>query len=1085
MLRFRLSLFVLLALALSSATSVRAQQRFSESFDNVAPASTGQVGPAALTSRGWIFRNQSSPGSNSPAWTTNFFGGFPLGGSGYFTGSSGAAGQFANFSAWAILPPIPGLAAGDVLTLYVLGGGYGATPTHIDIRRSPSGATSTGSGHTAVGDFTEVLFTGELPLNGGTFEYVPVQLTVPGAGRLAIRFHAPFISNFQSVATIYLDELTIGVPPPPPCGIEMPGPGESATWTAAAGPYEICTELTLPAGATLTIEPGTRVNFVHGRDFNIAGSLIVQGSPASPVIFSGDNVTGLSISGDVEMHHAQLACWVALRSGGGASLTDCSLAPEAWLGGSDPDTALSMLRCDVHSQVFSGGGADNYTQVRFLNPAGNVKLGRIARVHSVESVAPVEYVVNGQTRLIENLAITGIAGPAVTVGSDQSGTADVLLDGSNTITASEYPIFIRTAGLHPASVIPTSGNTHNAVQGPFALGSTSDVRSLAALPDVGVPYHMLEDAQFSGRVDIAPGARFQLAEGVGLDHRNDNGFHPHIRGLPGRPIRFERLDPAQPWAVMSSTLGFNIWEHLEIDGPGVGAAATGSYIDLRDCTVSNAAVVGAKPGNRGIIYGSGNRFLNNAIGVECDTSIEAWGSFSGIRFDGAERPNLFEGNTLAAHCPPSPQGPAADDMHMENNWWGDSTGPHEPLFYPAGQGDPIHYPVIYNPWLTAQPALAPGERPVIRLTTRLHPVALPGDKILLEWTASDDRAITRIDIEMMVPPVVEEVVTWQPLATNLPGHTRRAEITVPSRPWGSPKQALFRIHAHDADGHIGLEQFWLLVPDRVPPGTFIVHSDLAQPQVYDDRITLCYTATQPPTGGVGGLPKIYTDLDADMRTLLQRGISPGSNACTDISMPMASTDRARFMVRFEGNNNDDYFYFSDYFSVRPDPRLGDAPPAVQMLTPGHGASFPGGSTIPITWTASDDDFVREFRIQYSANGGYTFHTLADDLPGDLRSFNWRLPASTGVSDLRIRVVAIDKRFQNSADGDDRILAVTPGDPPPPCPADFNADGAATVQDIFDFLTAWFSGAASADVNHTGDITVQDLFDYLTLYFTGC
>ncbi len=55
----------------------------------------------------------------------------------------------------------------------------------------------------------------------------------------------------------------------------------------------------------------------------------------------------------------------------------------------------------------------------------------------------------------------------------------------------------------------------------------------------------------------------------------------------------------------------------------------------------------------------------------------------------------------------------------------------------------------------------------------------------------------------------------------------------------------------------------------------------------------------------------------------------------------------------------------------------------------------------------------------------------------------------------------------------------------PCPADFNNSGAVTVQDIFDFLAAYFTSDPSADVNNSGSVTVQDIFDYLALYFIGC
>jgi hypothetical protein len=54
-----------------------------------------------------------------------------------------------------------------------------------------------------------------------------------------------------------------------------------------------------------------------------------------------------------------------------------------------------------------------------------------------------------------------------------------------------------------------------------------------------------------------------------------------------------------------------------------------------------------------------------------------------------------------------------------------------------------------------------------------------------------------------------------------------------------------------------------------------------------------------------------------------------------------------------------------------------------------------------------------------------------------------------------------------------------------CRGDFNQSGAASVQDIFDFLSAYFSGNPAADVNASGSISVQDIFDFLAAYFAGC
>ena len=54
----------------------------------------------------------------------------------------------------------------------------------------------------------------------------------------------------------------------------------------------------------------------------------------------------------------------------------------------------------------------------------------------------------------------------------------------------------------------------------------------------------------------------------------------------------------------------------------------------------------------------------------------------------------------------------------------------------------------------------------------------------------------------------------------------------------------------------------------------------------------------------------------------------------------------------------------------------------------------------------------------------------------------------------------------------------------PLPADFNCSGTVTVQDIFDFLSAWFSHNPRADFNNSGAVTVQDIFDFLTAWFAA-
>lgn len=62
---------------------------------------------------------------------------------------------------------------------------------------------------------------------------------------------------------------------------------------------------------------------------------------------------------------------------------------------------------------------------------------------------------------------------------------------------------------------------------------------------------------------------------------------------------------------------------------------------------------------------------------------------------------------------------------------------------------------------------------------------------------------------------------------------------------------------------------------------------------------------------------------------------------------------------------------------------------------------------------------------------------------------------------------------------------SPDNPIGCCPANFNQAGGVTIQDLFDYLGAWFANAPEADFNHDSSITLQDLFDFLGAWFAGC
>ncbi|MCA9184566.1 MAG: lamin tail domain-containing protein, partial [Planctomycetales bacterium] len=60
----------------------------------------------------------------------------------------------------------------------------------------------------------------------------------------------------------------------------------SVSWTAAHGPYHLAQDVTVPAGTTLTIQPGTSVFFDEGVELRVEGTLVAEGTPYQRIRFS-------------------------------------------------------------------------------------------------------------------------------------------------------------------------------------------------------------------------------------------------------------------------------------------------------------------------------------------------------------------------------------------------------------------------------------------------------------------------------------------------------------------------------------------------------------------------------------------------------------------------------------------------------------------------------------------------------------------------------------------------------------------------------------------------------------------------------
>jgi parallel beta-helix repeat protein len=71
----------------------------------------------------------------------------------------------------------------------------------------------------------------------------------------------------------------------------IPGGNVSGTWDASGSPYLIDGDITVPAGQTLTIEPGVEVLFQGFYGLTVNGTLQAVGTESEPILFGGGHPT--------------------------------------------------------------------------------------------------------------------------------------------------------------------------------------------------------------------------------------------------------------------------------------------------------------------------------------------------------------------------------------------------------------------------------------------------------------------------------------------------------------------------------------------------------------------------------------------------------------------------------------------------------------------------------------------------------------------------------------------------------------------------------------------------------------------------
>ena len=963
-----------LLLALTELTF--AQADFHESFDDVGP--TSGTGPDNLVAAGWEFRNQSEP-----LGVTGWYDGYlfaPYAGSGYLAVDESATSFFGgDISTWALLPAIPGQVAGDSWTLQVQGSV--APEDRLELRYAPSGGTSTGTGAGDVGDFTTLLF--DVPLEEGGWSTISVPL--PGAGRLALRYVAEDTCNFTcGASSLGFDELSVGPAPQPPCNAPaLPASGQTVRWTRAGGPWIVCSDLLLPTGGVVIVEAGAVVSVDPGSTLTVNGEIRFEGTSVSPVVFRGAThpfgTPPIRIVGRAEVRNASIEGLLYCAHGGELSVADSNFANAGvWtanlVGGPDHDTLVELERCSVNgADVYVEDGTLVARDVTVQGAGLGVSRG-YAHLQNVDvNGGPISLYRQdwAQPAYLDDLVVRNSpVGGLVLRGSD------FFVGPDNTLAGNHAPIQL-TGGLLGGSTVPVSGNTNNYVD---ALDGS--VIGRATWGKIAVPY-VVNGIGLGGPQRIEAGVAVEFTPGSGLLY--PSGLR--AKGRPDDPIRFGPHLPGQKWELMKfQAVGSTVHFENCVFEESKRALQSDNSVVFVDSSVFSSNDFAAWTNTFGIWVGRGTRFLNNLVGAHLESGQ--------LSLRGTSNPNSFVGNAT---------GIDGGSGNATGNWWGSASGPTHPS-NPGGTGDSAAATVPVLPFRSTAPNYGDA---VPQVTIVAGPgLLLEGQKTILTWEVEEDSSVSsqRILYSPTGNLSYTQIAQLGPLE-------RSWEFTAPKGPTGQQGFSFIRIVAVDDAGQEGWDEVTFSTPyvDDVPgpPPSLSILTDLSAGFTMGDDFEVAYDYVGVP---VGFQASIW--LDSDSVSIDQGGFPSSLGSWDFFRAPYASTDQARVVLTVQHGNNRFFRFFSEPFEVRPHALVPDAAPQVTLISPRPNQAFAGGTAIPIEWTASDDEALREMRVQVSYTGA-NWHTLAT-LDPDQTAWSFALPSSTGIDDVGLRVIAVDRRFQNTS-----------------------------------------------------------------------
>lgn len=157
----------------------------------------------------------------------------------------------------------------------------------------------------------------------------------------------------------------------------VPGGNVSGTWDVAGSPFLIDGNITVPAGATLTIEPGVEVLFQDWYSLSVSGTLIADGTESAPILFGGGNATAgwLGIR-FINAPDGSSLTYATVENGRATGADPLNKGGGIYIDGSNPVISHSTIR--NNQAKYSGGGIylNNSNATLIANTIINNKAGQ-------------------------------------------------------------------------------------------------------------------------------------------------------------------------------------------------------------------------------------------------------------------------------------------------------------------------------------------------------------------------------------------------------------------------------------------------------------------------------------------------------------------------------------------------------------------------------------------------------------------------------------------------------------------------------------------------------------------------------------